>query len=138
MTAIDVCAAVIRKGGKILLATRPPGAHLAGTWEFPGGKVSGDETLSQCICREIREELGLRVVSARHVDTVEHEYPEKRIVLHFLECVVAGSPVPVCHDGQAADWFTLAEIAALDLAPADRVFAQRLGVACPSPQASRR
>ena len=61
MVPIEVCAAVIRRGAQILLATRPPGCRAAGRWEFPGGKVSGAESLDACIRREIAEELGLAV-----------------------------------------------------------------------------
>ena len=128
---LDVCAAVIQREGALLLATRPPGSHLAGKWEFPGGKVHPDESREDCICREIAEELGLRLTSARLLDTVEYAYPDKTLRLHFLECAVADGPcVPRCHDGQRVGWFTPVEASRLDLAPADRVFLERRWNTC--------
>jgi 8-oxo-dGTP diphosphatase len=99
---------------------------MAGRWEFPGGKVSGGESLVDCIRREIAEELGLEVLSAALVDTVEQAEQQPAIRLHFLECRVTPDAIPVCHEGQQAGWFTLPEIAALDLLPADRIFAGHL------------
>ena len=106
---------------------------MAGKWEFPGGKVSGGESLVGCIRREIAEELGLEVLDAVQIATVEHADQQPAIRLHFLECYVAAGAEPVCREGQQVGWFTLAETAGLDLLPADRVFLDRfsplLGVA---------
>ena len=52
-----VTAAVIRRDGNVLLAKRPSKGLLGGMWEFPGGKTEQDETLEDCLRREIREEL---------------------------------------------------------------------------------
>ena len=56
---IDVSAALIFRGGKLLITRRHSDAHLGGLWEFPGGKREPDETFEQCLVREIREELGV-------------------------------------------------------------------------------
>ena len=66
----DVTAAVIRKNGRLLIAQRPLGGRLGGLWEFPGGKVEPGETLKQCLRREIKEELGVRIKvgQADHLD----------------------------------------------------------------------
>jgi 8-oxo-dGTP diphosphatase len=123
---MDVCAAVIRRGSRLLLATRPPGSRMAGKWEFPGGKVSAGESLDVCIRREIAEELGLEVSAVVPLDVVEHGDPPGLIRLHFLACRIAPDAEPVCHEGQQAGWFTAAELAGLDLLPADRVFSERV------------
>jgi mutator protein MutT len=99
-------------------------------WEFPGGKVSGGESLVGCIRREIAEELGLELLSAVQIDTVEHAAQPSAIRLHFMECRIAPNAEPVCHEGQQAAWFTPEELAALDLLPADRLFASRLLPGC--------
>jgi 8-oxo-dGTP diphosphatase len=124
-TPIDVCAAVIRRDGKILLATRPPGSHLAGKWEFPGGKCAAGESTESCISREILEELHLSVRSAVPVDTLVHRYPDKTVRLFFLECDIDPGADPVPREGQDVGWFGAREAAELDLAPADRVFLNR-------------
>lgn len=123
---IDVCAAVVTRGRRFLLATRPDGAHLAGHWEFPGGKVHAGETLGACIIREIEEELGVTVADPAEMAVVEHEYPEKRIRLHFMRCTLAESAELKPQDGQRAGWFTPEEMAGLNLAGADREFVKTL------------
>ena len=123
---IDVCAAVVERRRRFLLATRADGTHLAGHWEFPGGKVHPGETLAACIIRELQEELGVTVAGPAEVATVEHEYPEKRIRLHFMRCTLAESAQPAPQDGQRAGWFTMEEMADLQLAGADREFVARL------------
>ena len=65
---IVVTAAVIERDGAFLVARRQNGVHLAGYWEFPGGKCDPDESLTACLVRELREELGLVV------DPAETEY----------------------------------------------------------------
>ena len=78
---INVCAAVLLHEGKLLLTTRRPGGHLAGCWEFPGGKVNADETLEACIVRELKEELALSVNCVGELFSLAFDYPEKSIKL---------------------------------------------------------
>lgn len=122
---IDVCAAVIRRGQSVLLATRPPGTHLSGVWEFPGGKVAPGESMEECIRRELAEELGLQVLSARQIATIRHQYPAKTVILHFLECSIDRGAQPVGHEGQQIQWVTVEGLDRIDMAPADRVFVQQ-------------
>ena len=53
-----VCALIEDEAGRLLLAQRPPGKHLAGLWEFPGGKIETGESPQEALIREIAEELG--------------------------------------------------------------------------------
>ena len=62
---IDVTAAVIARGGRMLLCQRPQGKRCAGLWEFPGGKAEPGETLEMCLVRECREELGVELSVGR-------------------------------------------------------------------------
>jgi len=39
-----VACALVDGDGRVLVAQRPQGKAMAGQWEFPGGKVQGDET----------------------------------------------------------------------------------------------
>lgn len=123
---LDVCAAIIRRDAKVLLAQRPAGKHLAGRWEFPGGKIDPGESRDECIRRELREELGLEATPLAFLFTVDHSYPEKSIRLHCIECEIEKSATPVHHDGQQSQWVALEDLETVDLAPADRQVAGRL------------
>ena len=71
-----------------MIARRNPGVHLAGFWEFPGGKCEPGETLEACLRRELFEELGIRIDVPIPFQVVRHEYAEK-----LWSCIssVAGS-----------------------------------------------
>ena len=121
---IEVCAAVVLKGDRLLLATRKPGSHLGGKWEFPGGKVQDGETLDSCIERELHEELRLNAKSQGELFALDYNYPEKQVRLHFMWCQAEGEAVP--SEGQSAACFTAQEAMALDLAPADELALEKI------------
>lgn len=92
--------------------------HLAGLWEFPGGKVEPGETAEGALVREIEEELGCRVAVGDLIVTAAHAYAEKTIALSTYRCaLVAGEPVPAEHAEIA--WVAPSDLAGLDWAPAD-------------------
>jgi 8-oxo-dGTP diphosphatase len=93
---INVVAAIIRKGTRILITKRLDNVHLAGLWEFPGGKVEHGESLELALQREIFEELGVRIHVADEFFTVQHDYPARSVTLHFFNCtVIDGEPRPL-------------------------------------------
>jgi 8-oxo-dGTP diphosphatase len=93
---INVAAAIIRRGTRILITRRLDNVHLGGLWEFPGGKVEPGESLEFALQREISEELGVRVRVGDKFFTVEHDYPTKSVNLHFFNCIVVdGEPRPL-------------------------------------------
>ncbi|MGY6586796.1 MAG: Nudix family hydrolase [Wenzhouxiangella sp.] len=117
---IPVVAGVIRDvGGRILLAQRPSGKHLAGCWEFPGGKVDSGESHAQALQRELDEELGLQVESSSPLLSLCHHYPDRSIRL-LLRTVERWSGVPDGREGQALGWFSLEQARALTMPEADR------------------
>jgi len=89
-----VTAGVIwRPDGRVLIAQRKPDAMLGGLWEFPGGKCQNGETLPECLCREVYEELGIEVAVERPLTTLRHGYTHFRITLHVFVCrLVSGEP----------------------------------------------
>lgn len=114
---IPVVAAVIEVDGTFLLTKRQPGTHLAGLWEFPGGKVDAGETYADALRRELREELGVDAdVGARLLET-HHVYPERTVVLSFYVCRLVGTPVPML--GQEMRWVARDDLRSLGLPPAD-------------------
>jgi A/G-specific adenine glycosylase len=90
----EVAAGVIQdRAGRILIARRPPHGMLGGLWEFPGGKRESNETLAECVRREIAEELGIDVEVGPQITVVKHAYTHFRITLHAFMCrYVAGTP----------------------------------------------
>ncbi len=67
--------------GEVLLTRRPEHVHQGGLWEFPGGKVEAAETIQAALRRELHEELGITVLSARPLIRIRHAYPDKRVLL---------------------------------------------------------
>jgi mutator protein MutT len=113
-----VAAGLIWKGGKLLIARRPEGSHLAGYWEFPGGKQEPGETLEACLEREIQEELGMEVKAVKHLLQINHNYETKSITLHLFQCSwLEGTPTPVGCD--ELRWVSPEELANYQLPPPD-------------------
>ena len=114
---IVVVAAVIERDGRFLVARRLNGTHLAGYWEFPGGKVHDDEAQEDALRREIAEELSTDILNVRKIFQTAHTYPERIVELHFYRGELAGEPQPVL--GQQLRWITRAEFGSLEFPPAD-------------------
>ena len=119
-----VAAAVIERDGAFLIARRPAGVHLAGLWEFPGGKCDAGETLRECLSREILEELGCGVVVGQEIYSRSHDYPERTVQLHFFECRLEGEPA--ARIGQELRWVPRAALSSLAFPPADHQLIERL------------
>jgi 8-oxo-dGTP diphosphatase len=115
---IVVVAAVIEEDGRFFLTRRQPGVHLAGMWEFPGGKIDPDEAHADALIREIREELDAEVDVGELVFHTEHAYDDRTIALYFYRCRLSGTPRPLL--GQEMRWVPRGELAALGFPPADK------------------
>ena len=115
---VEVSAALIFRGGKILITQRHAKSHLGGLWEFPGGKREPDETFEQCLVREIREELGIEVEVGELFEEISHTYPEKTVRLKFFVCkLISGKLRPL--DCAAFRWVEKAELADFEFPAAD-------------------
>jgi mutator protein MutT len=86
MPVIDVAAALVFRGGKLLITQRYLEAHLGGLWEFPGGKREPGEAFEQCLVRELQEELGIEVTVGKLLESLTHAYPERTVHLRFYHC----------------------------------------------------
>jgi len=123
---VEVAAALIQDTrGRYLIARRREGTHLAGLWEFPGGKREPGETLEECLRRELAEELSAEFAVGDKVETVRWEYPEKTVLLHFYRCRVEGGTVAPL-EGQALEWVSPDRLADYDFPPADLALISRL------------
>jgi mutator protein MutT len=114
---IVVTAAVIRRGDAYLVTRRQRGVHLEGMWEFPGGKCEPDESLADCLRRELIEELGADAAVGEELLSVTHHYPERSVELHFLSCELTGEPAPML--GQEMRWVATRDLRSLQFPPAD-------------------
>jgi len=121
----EVSAALIFRGGKLLISRRHSNAHLGGLWEFPGGKREPDETFEQCLVREIREELGVEISVGKLFESVTHAYPEKTVHLKFFVCrLERGEPQRL---GCAAfKWISVSELDTCQFPAADTRLLQKL------------
>ena len=135
-TVIIVVAAVVEENDAFLVTRRPDGVHLAGMWEFPGGKIHPAESHADALKREMREELGSDVDVGALVFETTHAYPERTVSLYFYRCVLRGQPRPLL--GQEMRWVRRSELSSLGFPPADgeliRLLVRRCfseGGACP-------
>ena len=118
---------MIERDGEILITRRRPGAHLAGLWEFPGGKRQPGEDLDQALRREIAEELGISARVEDKIETIDWAYEDTRVRLHFFRCTALGEPRPL--EGQEMAWVSRADLGRYEFPPADAALLAHLAPA---------
>ena len=124
-TILVVAAALYDRDGRVLIAQRPAGKHMAGRWEFPGGKVIAGESEAQALARELREELGVEVTASRSFMRLAHSYDDRDVELSMW--IVEGfSGEPQGLDGQRLKWVQPARLLDEDILEADRPFVEAL------------
>ena len=120
---VRVLASVIRREDSLLICQRPPHKRHGGLWEFPGGKVEGDESDESAARRELAEELGVHVESVGAPDFSIAD-PDSPFLIVFIPTTITGEPT--CHEHTALAWLTPAELTKLPLAPSDRRYVEFL------------
>ena len=125
MQTIEVSAGLVFRDGKLLITQRHAAAHLGGLWEFPGGKREGDESFESCLVRELKEELGIEVAICALIETIEHDYPEKRVRLKFFRCAWRAHE-PRALGCPAFRWIMRDELANYEFPAADARLLERL------------
>jgi 8-oxo-dGTP diphosphatase len=125
-TVMHVMAGVLLDGtGRVLLAQRPAGKHLAGFWEFPGGKREAGETPLAALARELLEELGIHVRSAEALIRLPWRYGDRELLLDAWR-VSSWRGEPRSLEAQPLQWLLPARVDPMILAPADRVILAEL------------
>ena len=119
-----VTAAVIERDGRLLVARRLEGSHLAGFWEFPGGKCEPGEPAERCLERELLEELGARAIVREEILRTPYAYEDRTLDLRFFRCELITEPAPLL--GQEIRWVRRQDLGSLAFPPADRELVERL------------
>jgi 8-oxo-dGTP diphosphatase len=121
----NVVACVVHDGDRrVLVGRRPARKRHGGLWEFPGGKVDDGESLAGAADREMREELGVRVVDADPHPRFVSDDPGSRFRILFLDVRIEGTPQALEHD--VVEWVDPETTPLERYAPADRAFLEIL------------
>ena len=124
MDVIEVAAGVVRRAdGRVLICRRT--GRLEGLWEFPGGKVEPGESLSQCLRRELWEELELRVTPGPVLGEVLRQEGGRTIRVSFVSAAPCGEGGLSLHVHGGAEWALPSELSRYPFCPADRAFLDR-------------
>lgn len=116
---------VVRRDGKVLIAKRPAGKHLAGYWEFPGGRVEAGETAEQAVVREMREETGIEIRVAGRLDPIDWDYGHKKVHLDVFLCDwVQGEPRAIACD--EVKWVEVGQLSRFEFPPANAALIRQL------------
>lgn len=123
---VEVAAGLIRDDrGRYLITQRRRGSHLAGLWEFPGGKKELHESPQECLRRELAEELSATFAVGDLVETVRWEYPDRTVVLHFFACRLESGAIEP-REAQAMAWVSPEALDRYEFPPADRALIDHL------------
>lgn len=120
---IEVTAAIIEQEGKVLLARRKVGQHLAGFWEFPGGKIEKNESPQACLKRELQEEFDVETKIHDFVTESIFDYPNKTVKLMAFRVQLMGGDFAL-HAHDEICWVLPSQLMDYKLAPADIPIAQ--------------
>ena len=122
---VEVVAALIRDGDKLLICQRPAHKSNALLWEFVGGKVEPGESHADTLVRECREELDITVTVGDLFMELTHTYPDITVHLYLYHATIAdGTPTLLEHNDMR--WITPAEIPQYTFCPADDVILERI------------
>lgn len=117
MKTIEVVAAIIRRGDK-LLATQRGYGEWKDYWEWPGGKREPGETPEQALAREIREELDAQISVDKLLTTIDWDYPDFHLTMHCFICSLQSESLHL-NEHEAARWLGLEDLHSVCWLPAD-------------------
>ncbi|MBO6245613.1 MAG: (deoxy)nucleoside triphosphate pyrophosphohydrolase [Anaerovibrio sp.] len=124
MKTINVVAAVIRKGDKILATQRGYGEFKDG-WEFPGGKIEPGERPEEALKREIKEELKAAISVGEDLGIVEYDYPNVHLNMRCFMCSLVSEDITLL-EHEAMKWLTAETIDTVNWLPADKPMTEKI------------
>ena len=123
---LHIAAGIIRNSQQhIFITQRPEGTHMAGVWEFPGGKLEKGEHPKDALIRELEEEVGIAVTDCNLFHQVDHEFEDRFITLYFF-MVSDWENEPYGKEGQKSRWIKQHDLIAEDFPLANRVIVDML------------
>lgn len=125
MKQVKVAVGVVLRGDETFITRRLAHQHQGGKWEFPGGKVEANETTGQALKRELEEEIGIQVQSSTPLILIEHQYPDKHVMLD-VHTVKDFTGDPRGLEGQEGQWVALSKLPELDFPEANKEIVARL------------
>ncbi len=120
-----VAGIIINEDQEILIAKRPKLKSFGGYWEFPGGKIEQDETPFAALKRELAEEIGIKVITARPYHQLSYNYPTKTVVLNFWQ-VQEFLGLTQGIEGQIVKWIKIHDLLLYKFMPANKEIILRL------------
>ena len=124
MKQIEVVAAIIHDDSRIFATQRGYG-EWKDYWEFPGGKMEGEETPEDALKREIWEELETKIVIEQLITTVEYDYPKFHLTMHCFWCHVESGSLTL-KEHEAARWLQRDELDSVEWLPADKIVIEEI------------
>lgn len=122
---VNVAIGIIGRDEHLLISQRRAGDRFANLWEFPGGKQQPEESIEQCLHREISEELGIDIAIVRSLPPIKHTYPGLCVRLHPFLCRTT-SGKPQARASQQIRWVTLDELSRLTFPSANQPLLETL------------
>ena len=118
MDHIQVACAIIERDGLVLAAQRSAAMSLPLKWEFPGGKIHHGESPSECLRRELFEELSIQVSVGKSLSVSTYQYPTFTVTLHPFICSIEAGEIAL-NEHAAITWLAPNNLHSLDWAEAD-------------------
>jgi len=127
MKKIEVVAAAILSecGQRVFIAKRNANAHQGGLWEFPGGKKEAGESAVVALCRELEEEIAIKVIVSQSLIKLSHDYGDKLVELDVYK-VSKFTGEPRGAEGQETRWVPLSELKNFEFPAANQAIIQAL------------
>ena len=122
MKTIEVVAGIILdERGRIFCVQRGESSkpYISKKWEFPGGKLEAGETREEALIRELKEELRIDVDPFEFVITIDHSYPDFRLIMHSFKCRILSDKEPELTEHLQSKWLIPTDLDVLDWAAAD-------------------